>query len=47
MKTMNFTILTIGLLGFSLTVKYQRKNKFLVINVVALMWEWVWSFGGK
>ena len=44
MKTVNFTILTIGLLGFSLTVKYQKSNKTVVVNVTALMWEWVWGF---
>ena len=47
MKSSNFTVLTIGLLGFSLTVKYQPKSKTVVVNVTAPMWEWAWLFGGE
>ena len=42
MKTRNFTVLTIGLLTFSLTVRYNTGTKKFAVNASALIWEWVW-----
>ena len=44
MKTRDYTVLTIGLLTFSLTIKYKSKDRQFAVNVTALMWEWAWGF---
>ena len=44
MKTKDFTILSVGLLSFSLTVKYKSASKSIAVNTSALIWEWVWGF---
>ena len=44
MKTKDFTILSVGLLSFSLTVKYKAATKSIAVNASALIWEWAWGF---
>ncbi len=44
MKTRDLTVLTIGLLTFSLTVKYDVTDKKVAVFVTAIVWEWAWEF---
>ena len=44
MKTKDLTVLSIGLLTISLTVKYNVTDKKVAVNVTAIVWEWVWVF---